>query len=169
MSAAPIIPAKRPGKAREQALLQLGTSFKGALAAIRRLRGRDSQRPGELSFAQYHLLFGLADHDELSTGELAAAADLAPATVTQMLDSLVAMKLVDRVRSERDRRIVACSLTARGQELIAERRAYFELLWHQRLQEFSTAELLTAATVVDRLRAMYEEFDAHAHNAPVPR
>jgi hypothetical protein len=73
---------------RTEALDQLGRSFKGTMAAVRRLRGRDTQRCGELSFAQYSLLFGLGEAGELSVRELALAADLAPATVTQMLDRL---------------------------------------------------------------------------------
>ena len=96
---------------REEAVARLGSAFKGALGAVRRLRGRDTHRPGELSFAQYHLLFALAEREELSAGELALAADLSPATVTQLLDSLATMGLVERTRSDRDRRVVTCTLT----------------------------------------------------------
>ena len=95
-----------PGTDRTEALEQLGRSFKRAMAAVRRLRGRETHRPGELSFAQYGLLFGLADGGELSVRELALSADLSPATVTQMLDGLDATGLVERVRSQRDRRVV---------------------------------------------------------------
>lgn len=144
---------------REEALAELGTAFKGAMAAIRRLRGRDTHRHGELSFAQYHLLFGLAECAELSAGELALAADLSPATVTQMLDGLTAMGLVKRVRSERDRRVVSCSLTEPGRELITQRRIHVEQRWHESLAEFSTRELTAAAAVIERLRAFYDELD----------
>ena len=146
---------------REESLAGFNTAFKGVLTAVRRLRGRDTHRPGELSFAQYHLLFGLAGH-ELSTGELAQVAELAPATVTQMLDSLASMGLVERTRSERDRRIVTCALTARGRRLVAERRAHIEQCWEAALAEFSTHELTLATAVIDRLRAMFEDFDGQA-------
>src|SRR5207248_5255120 len=128
--------------------------------AVRRLRGRDTQRPGELGFAQYHLLFGLSTGDHLSTGQLATVADLAPATVTQMLDGLVAMGLVERTRSERDRRVVTCALTSRGRELITAKRAHWEERWKRTLSEFSSEELATAAAVLERLRAMYDELQA---------
>ena len=85
------------GADRSEALEQLGRSFKAAMAAVRRLRGRETHRPGELSFAQYSLLFGLGDGGQLSAGELALAADLSAATVTQMLDSLATAGLVERV------------------------------------------------------------------------
>jgi len=142
---------------RQQAFDDLATAFRGALAAVRRLRGRDTQRSGELSFAQYHLLFGLQQESPLSTGELAARAELTPATVTQMLDALVAMGLVDRSRSTSDRRIVMCSLTERGRNLTAERRKHFERRWRATLDAFSAEELTTAAAVVGQLRRFYEE------------
>ena len=147
--------------ARTEALEQLGRSFKGVTGAARRLRGRETHRPGELSFAQYSLLFGLGEGGELSVRELALAADLAPATVTQMLDSLEAAVLVERVRSQRDRRVVLISLTERGAELVAARRARFEPLWRDALAEFGEDDLLIAASVLDRLREMfYEVVDA---------
>src|SRR5262249_36642104 len=149
-------PRLRP-QSRELALDHLATAFRGALAAVRRVRGRETQRSGELSFAQYHVLFALQHESPLSTGELAARAELTPATVTQMLDALVAMGLVERTRSTSDRRIVMCSLTERGRDLTAERRKYFERRWRAKLDGFGAEELATAAAVVAQLRTFYEE------------
>ena len=81
---------------------QVGRAFKGATAAMRRLRGREAHRPGELSYAQYSLLFTLREHRALSSSELAQAADLSPASATEMLDSLATAGLVDRSRSDSD-------------------------------------------------------------------
>ena len=144
-----------PGTDRTEALEQLGRSFKRAMAAVRRLRGRETHRPGELSFAQYGLLFGLADGGELSVRELALSADLSPATVTQMLDGLDATGLVERVRSLRDRRVVMISLTGHGAAKVAERRARFEPLWRAALAEFGEDELHCAAAILDRLGALF--------------
>jgi DNA-binding MarR family transcriptional regulator len=136
---------------RSESLEQLGRSFKAAMAAVRRLRGRETHRPGELSFAQYSLLFGLVDGDARSARELASAADLSAATVTQMLDSLATAGLVRRVRSTGDKRVVLTSLTERGAALLAERRARFEPRWRAALAEFADGELVIAAAVLDRL------------------
>ncbi len=144
-------------EARLDSASELGRSFRRAMAAVRRLRGRETRRGGELSDAQYGLLFGLCEHDELSSGELALAADLSPATATEMLDGLVAAGLVKRRRSERDRRVVLISLTERGSALIDERRARYEPLWRATLAEFSDQELLAAAAVLERLRGMFDE------------
>ncbi|MBV8953324.1 MAG: winged helix DNA-binding protein, partial [Solirubrobacterales bacterium] len=78
-------------------------------------------------------------------------------TATEMLDPLAASGLVRRERSERDRRVVLISLTDRGRRLTEERRARFEPRWRAALAEFSDAELLTAAAVLDRMRAMFDE------------
>jgi DNA-binding MarR family transcriptional regulator len=141
----------------QDALEQVGRSFKAAMAAMRRLRGRETHRAGELSYASYGLLFGLADVSELSSRELATAAELSPATVTQMLDSLEKAGFVARARSERDKRVVLVSLTERGRALIAERREHFGARWRAALSDFSDEQLLTAAAVLDRLGAMLDE------------
>ncbi len=138
---------------------RLGLSFKAAMASVRRLRGRESQGPGALSHAQYSLLFGLAAEPELSASRLAALADVSPATVTEMLDHLEQDELVTRVRSERDKRFVVVALTESGRRLVAERRARFEPRWNAALAEFSEDELLTAAAVLDRLHAMFDDID----------
>jgi DNA-binding MarR family transcriptional regulator len=144
---------------RAEALDQLGRSFKTAMAAVRRLRGRETHRPGELSYAQYALLFSLADSGgEASVRDLAAAADLSPPSVTQMLDHLAAMGLVTRVRSALDKRVVLTSLTDRGHALILERKAQFEPLWRAALEEFDDRELAIAASVLSRLGAMFDHF-----------
>jgi DNA-binding MarR family transcriptional regulator len=147
---------------REQAIDDLRDSFRGILASVRRLKGRDTQRPGEASFAQLHLLFTLAEHDGLPTSQLAALAELSPATATQLLDGLEAMGLVERSRSTSDRRIVACSLTERGRRLVTEKRTRWERYFRERLSEFTVEEIATTAAVLDRMRAMYEEIDAEA-------
>ena len=147
---------------RTEAVEALGHAFKRAMVAVRRLRGRETHRPGAPSFAQYQLLFALADHDGLSSGELAQAADLSPATVTQMLDSLVERGLVTRLRSETDRRIVTCSLTDSGRDVIAQRRAQFQGTWADALSGFSVADLAVAAAVFDRIAEMFDGLSGDA-------
>ncbi len=152
--------AAPPADVRDEAVARLGASFKRAMVAVRRLRGRETHRPGAPSFAQYQLLFALDDREDVSAGELATAADLSPATVTHMLDSLVELGFVTRDRSTLDRRVVTCSLTADGRKLIAKRRALFEGRWAAALADVETADLAAAAEVFDRIGAMFDDFDA---------
>ena len=144
-----------------------GLAFKGAMASVRKLRGRDTHHPGELSYAQYGLLFGLAERGELCASDLAGLADIAPASATTMLDRLEEAGLVRRSRSERDRRLVLVSLTDRGEGVVAERRARYEGRWAAALGEFTAEELRGATAVLERVARMFDEFalDADADAA----
>jgi MarR family transcriptional regulator, organic hydroperoxide resistance regulator len=148
-----VVGERQHGDAAEQ----LARSFKRAMAAVRRLRGRETHRPGELTDAQYSLLFCLRDQAEMSVRDLAYAADLSPASVTEMLEGLTAAGLVERKRSDRDRRVVLTALTDSGRGLVEERRARFEPLFRAALEPFSEDELVVAAAVLERLRGMFEE------------
>ncbi|MEA2371480.1 MAG: hypothetical protein QOH12_1874 [Solirubrobacteraceae bacterium] len=152
-------PAQAAGDRREEASRELGRALQGALAAARRLRGRETQRGGEVAHAQYALLFELAERGELAAGELAAAAELAPATVTGMLDHLAEAGLLVRARSERDRRLVVSRLTDAGRARVAARRARLEPLWNAALADFDARELAAATAVLDRLRTFFETLD----------
>ena len=136
---------------------RVGQSFKAAMAAVRRLRGRETHRPGDLSYAQYSLLFSLTKGEALSARELAEMAELSPPTVAQMLDHLASAGLVQRLRSDVDKRIVLTSLTDRGRSVVEDRRSRMEPLWRAALGEFSDEELLAAAAVLHRLAGLFEE------------
>ena len=79
-----------------------------------------------------------------------------------MLDRLVESGLVERVRSERDRRSVLVALTAHGGELVAARRAEYEERWARALSGFSREELLGATAVMERVIEMFDEIAAAA-------
>ena len=138
----------------------LADSFKGLMGAVRRLRGRETHSPDELSNAQFQLLFGLREGKLLSGGELACVAGLSPATTTQMLDGLEAAGLVTRERSLEDRRKVMTSLTERGHALVEERHARFAPMWRQALAEFSDEELATAGAVMDKVGELFDQLAA---------
>jgi DNA-binding MarR family transcriptional regulator len=152
------------GAEHEAALTRFSAAFKGAMGAVRRLRGRDTHRPGDLSYAQFGLLFGLYDGGELSASELAGCADVSPGTATQMLDGLVAHGLIERRRSELDRRSVLVSLTLRGSEVVADRKARYQAHWNEALAEFSAADLDVAAAVLDRMRLLFGELALEAEH-----
>ena len=142
---------------------QLGLAFKRAMVAVRKLRGRETHRPGQISYAQYGLLFGLAGSSACSARELAEHADLTPATVTQMLEHLEASGLVTRTRSDQDRRVVLSALTPKGAEVVTQRQSQMEPRWRAALVDFDAEELQTAARVLNRLA---DYFDAMLEDAP---
>jgi DNA-binding MarR family transcriptional regulator len=145
-----------PPRGKAQAREALAQSFKAATAAMRRLRGRDTHRPGALSHAQYQVLFELLRRGELPAGGLAAVADVSPASMTQMLDRLGDAGLVERVRSDEDRRVVGARLTEAGRAVCEERRAAIEPLWQETLAGFTATELCTTAAVLDGIAELFE-------------
>jgi DNA-binding MarR family transcriptional regulator len=130
----------------------------GAFAAAqRRMRSRDA-KGGGMSFAQWHLLRRLAECDELPAGKLATEADLTPASVTQMLDHLAELGLVERVRSHVDRRVVLNRLTPAGREHFERKPAEIEQRWQDALSDLSASQLGQAAQVLRRMVEVLDSF-----------
>ncbi len=148
-------------EAREVQVLELGASFRRVFRALSRVRGRDTHLVGgELSHAQFELLVELSEHGELPAGELAAAARLTPATVTQMLDHLADRGHVERARSKSDRRVVVSRLTRKGARQIDAKRAAWKSRWEEALSGIDANELRAATRVLARLAEMVEDVPA---------
>jgi len=143
---------------RELQLQRLGKAFRDVFRSLSRLRGRDTHLGGsELSHAQFELLIELHERGELPAGELAAAARLTPATVTQMLDHLAACGHVERVRSDTDRRVVVSRLTPLGESKIDAKREAWRASWQRALEGIDNDDLDAAARVLERLGALFED------------
>jgi DNA-binding MarR family transcriptional regulator len=137
---------------------ELGKAFRRVFRSLNRLRGRDTHLGGsELSHAQFELLIELYERGPLPAGELAAAARLTPATVTQMLDHLADCGHVERARSESDRRVVVSRLTSQGRRRIEAKRAAWQERWRSALDGVDPRELRAATRVLERLRAAFED------------
>jgi len=144
--------------AREQRLTELGLAFRRVFRTLNRLRGRDTHLGGtELSHAQFELLIELEERGELPAGELAAAARLTPGTVTQMLDHLAGCGVVERVRSETDRRVVVSRLTPQGRRKIEAKRQAWKTRWQQALEGVEQEDLRAATRVLVLLGALFED------------
>jgi DNA-binding MarR family transcriptional regulator len=158
--AAPLATPVRAARGEQwlQELTALGGAFRSVFRGVSRLRGRDTHLAGtELSHAQFELLLELHERGPLSAGELATAAQLTPATVTQMLEHLAGSGHVERVRLERDRRVVVSTLTARGEREIEAKRERWQARWEQALADVDVEELRAATGVLTRLRAVFED------------
>ena len=131
------------------------------MAAVRRLRGRESHRPGELSDAQYSLLFGLRESDAVPHKRARAGGRPQPREHDRDA-RLAGGRGTRHPRSAQssDRRVVLTSLTERGRELVEERRARYEPRWLAALEDVSERDLLAAADVLDRLRGLFDELAA---------
>ncbi|MCI4324944.1 MAG: MarR family transcriptional regulator [Thermoplasmata archaeon] len=114
------MPAHRPSTVlappREQLLLEsvrsVTVTFKGWLAEALPARG--------LGMAQFWTLSDIAEHGPVNSAHLATYRCVTPPTVSVVVEELVRSGLVERRRSENDRREVVISMTPAGRKLINE-------------------------------------------------
>ncbi|HEY7934633.1 MAG TPA: MarR family transcriptional regulator [Solirubrobacteraceae bacterium] len=145
-------------QARSEQLTELGLAFRHVFRMLNRMRGRDTHLAGtELSHAQFELLIELSERGELSAGDLALAARLAPGTVTQMLDHLAESGHVERARSQSDRRVVVSRLTRLGARKIEAKREAWQSRWEAALADVDVEELRVATRVLGELGGLFGE------------
>lgn len=95
------------------------------LKSIRRIvRANDLQsralaKSTGLTGPQLVILMAVAELGKVTTKALAEHADLSPATVVTVLENLEQREIVERYRSEADRRIVYTRLTPKGLALVS--------------------------------------------------
>lgn len=141
---------------REDAVADARLALREFLAAQRRLRGREAQRHDTLSFSQYAVLRVLVDGDEHPIGELAAAADVSPASATKMIDGLERSGLVARVRDVEDRRRVGVTITDDGRAALAGKDREIQVAWERVLLDAEQDEITAIATALRHVAAIYE-------------
>jgi DNA-binding MarR family transcriptional regulator len=92
-----------------------------AIHLLRRLRRVDMTTG--LSGPRLSALSVIVFGGPLTLGELAAAEQVKPPTMTRLVRALEARRLVARATDEHDRRVVRLHATAKGRKLMAEGRA----------------------------------------------
>jgi DNA-binding MarR family transcriptional regulator len=142
---------------RQDAITELGASFRRAFRSLRSMRGRDTHRGDEIGHAQFELLVELCVRGPLHAGELAEVVGASAATVSGMLDNLCAAELVERSRSESDRRLVVVKLTKGGKRKVEARKALWRRRWEEALEGLDEEELRVAGRVLDRIGDIFTE------------
>jgi len=135
--------------------------FDALAQAVRRARGPNGRgADAGLTLSQYALLEGLNGRRAARVQDLAAGAGVSASTATRILDALERRGIVERARSDVDRRAVSVSLTALGSELLraeeewlrGRQRAFYASLPPAE-QEFAPDLLLRLAVLIDELAA----------------
>jgi DNA-binding MarR family transcriptional regulator len=148
-----------PAVDRTELVEDLRRSMSELLGAERRLRGRDRRGPHGMSFSEVRALITLGKQEDATAtaGELAKAAELNPATVTALLDSLEERGIARRRRAEHDRRCVVVTLTDEGREVLAEATARWQAKIEAALADLPDAEVAAAAGVLRRLAGQFDD------------
>jgi MarR family transcriptional regulator, organic hydroperoxide resistance regulator len=145
-------------KSERLALETLRLALSELLRTERQVRGRESRVGSNLSLAHLRVLASLerAPNRVLAVGQLAAASGLTTAGATRLVDVLERAGIVERVRSEDDRRSVLIRLTRFGlNEFRARSKRYLDC-WEEAFAGFSEADIEQAINVVERIRGFFE-------------
>ncbi len=93
----------------------------------------------------------IAQHAPIMVSEIAHRMYLHPATVVGILDRLGKQKLVIRIRSAEDRRVVRVKLTTRGHALVKKSPEVAQGLLVSGLEKLSTDKLKDIAQALDQM------------------
>ena len=101
--------------------------------------------------SQIIILYKLFKSENLTTSALAKALDISDSAITQLIDSLFKLKLIDRVQSDDDRRITYINLSAYGKDYFNKfKTEHLEYLDHW-LSKLSDDELETLILLQNKL------------------
>jgi DNA-binding MarR family transcriptional regulator len=118
-----------------------------------------------LTIPQVLVLQSVRDLGEVTTGQISERVHLSQGTVTSILDRLEGRGLVQRYRSQSDRRVVHARLTGKGQTVLREAPP----LLHERfVRAFTALEPARQAQIIDILETVAGMMGAdHLDAAPL--
>jgi DNA-binding MarR family transcriptional regulator len=135
-------------------------SAQAVLSALRRiiratdLHSKQLARDTGLTTPQVVVLQAVRDLGEVTTGQLSRRVSLSQATVTTILDRLESRGLVERYRSNADRRIVHGRLTRQGRAILRKAPPLLHERFTEAFQQLSTARQSRILTTLDEVAVM---------------
>jgi DNA-binding MarR family transcriptional regulator len=144
------------------------TATDAVLVALRRiartidLRSRDLMRRYGLTVPQLVVLRELERGGEHTGSSLARVASLSQATITGILQRLEARGLVERHRSDADKRQIGVRLTVPGHRLVADAPSPLQSRFSHRLESLADWEQSMILAALQRLVALMEAEDLDA-------
>jgi DNA-binding MarR family transcriptional regulator len=141
----------------EQTATDTQTTARLRRAVTRLNRRLRASSLGGVTPAQASLLALVDSLDNPSLGELAAAEQIQPPSVTRLIRSMQAQGLVVCATDADDRRCTRVRLTARGAREVTDIRQRKTAFLEQRLQALSPTDRARAAEVVQFLELLLED------------
>lgn len=127
-----------------------------AIHLLRRVRRQD-QATG-LGPAQLSALSVVVFAGPITLGELAAAEQVRPPTMTRIAAALLRARLVERLDDAQDRRIVRLRATARGRRLLQAGRARRVAVLAERLRLLDAADAQSLASALRALERLLQDW-----------
>ena len=117
-----------------------------------------------LTGPQLIVLQEIADRDVLSTGDLAKNISLSHATVTSIIDRLVARELVSRIRGVEDKRKMYLRLTEEGQKQVANKPSMLQDTFVQSFKNLADWEQSLLLSSIQRIASMMKADKIETHS-----
>ena len=119
-------------------------------------------RECKLTGPQLVCLRQINNNQTIAPGELAKEVSLSQATITGILDRLAARNLINRERSQTDRRKLIISLTAEGKELVSKVPSPLQERFSAKLSELPEENQLIIKIILQQIVSMMdaEKIDA---------
>lgn len=131
------------------------TQLAGSLIALRRLQDEADMAflssVGGLSIQQLNILNIVGDREPCTMSEIAKQARLSLSSITAVVDKMVKIKLVDRYRSEEDRRIVYAKLTDEGKRIYEIQIQHIHAVVRKLLQTLKNEEQSQLINIIQKL------------------
>lgn len=113
---------------------------------------------GRLSMQELNVLNILGDHGACTMTQVAKFASLSMSSVTLLVDKLARAKIVNRERSEKDRRVVTAELTADGLKIYESQLQHMHDVIRRSLQVLSKTEQATLLSLVEKIVKSWADF-----------
>lgn len=126
------------------------------ISHIVKQKGREILNHYPITPPQFVALQWLMEEGDLTIGDLSKKMHLAFSTTTDLIDRMEKTELVERVRDEKDRRVVRIHLLEKGKNIIHEVIEKRQEYLYDVLKNFSEEEVLTLKGSLDHLYSEME-------------
>ncbi|EAQ13155.1 MULTISPECIES: MarR family transcriptional regulator [Maritimibacter] len=139
-----------------------------SLIALRRilrateLYGKELANAAKLTAAQFRALQIVGEIGHATPSDIATRMGVSQATITALVDKLVARGLVTRERSERDRRQTNVTITAEGQATVDEAPDALQQRYVRKFEALEDWEQAQIIASLERVAAMLDAEDIDA-------
>jgi DNA-binding MarR family transcriptional regulator len=123
------------------------------------IQSRRVDREIGLTIPQFVVLACVGDLGEVTSKAVSDEAGLSPPTVVGILDKLAAKGLIERYRSQRDRRIVHASVTEKGRATLDAAPALLGEGFQRRFSALPVTEREALLSALGRLATMLQDAD----------
>lgn len=140
--------------------------FRVIVAAVRQ-HSRALEAASGTSGAQVWMLASIAESPDITVSQLSQALSVHISTASNLLDKLARAGLVERLRSDEDRRVVRLRLSEAGKAIVAQAPRPLTGLVFDALDRMPEDALARLDVELDRLLQLMNTVDRDAANEPM--